>query len=146
MKKLILYGIPVFIALALLIQLIPYGRDHVNPMVNVEPNWDSPRTRTLAQRACFDCHSNQTIWPWYSNVAPVSWLIYHDVIGGREHINFSDWNRAKPQQVNEFQKVYNENSMPPANYLLLHPSARLTAAERKELFAGLAVLANNYGH
>src|SRR3954469_5582449 len=62
-----------------LIQLIPYGRTHSNPSVNVEPPWDSPRTRELAVRACFDCHSNHTKWPWYADVAPFSWVVQKDV-------------------------------------------------------------------
>ena len=128
------------VILAILIQLIPYGHSHSNPPVNVEPHWDRPETRALAQRACFDCHSNQTVWPWYSNFAPVSWLIYHDVTEGREHINFSDWNRSAHQHVDEFQEVFDENSMPPASYLLLHPTARLSPAERQKLIDGLMML------
>src|SRR5215831_3235209 len=79
-----------------LIQLIPFGREHTNPPVTQEPAWDSPGTRELAKRACFDCHSNETVWPWYSRVAPVSWLTQRDVNGGRRHVNFSEWN--KPQR------------------------------------------------
>jgi hypothetical protein len=63
-------------------QAIPYGRGHSNPPVTKEPAWDSSRTRELAKRACFDCHSNETTWPWYSNVAPESWLIQRDVDAG----------------------------------------------------------------
>src|SRR6478735_10619944 len=77
------------------IQFVPYGHAHTNPPVRLEPAWDSPQTRELAARACFDCHSNLTKWPWYSNVAPVSWLIQRDVDGGRAALNFSEWN--KPQ-------------------------------------------------
>jgi hypothetical protein len=132
------------VVIGLLIQLIPYGRDHANPPVKTEAPWDRPATRTLARQACFDCHSNQTVWPWYSNIAPASWLVYHDVMEGRKHINFSDWTRSEPQHVDEFQKVYEENSMPPANYLLLHPGARLPEGERQQLFDGLAVMAASY--
>lgn len=64
-------------------QLVPYGRDHANPSVRDEPSWNSPETRTLAERACFDCHRNETDWPWYSHVAPVSWLVQRDVVQGR---------------------------------------------------------------
>ena len=71
----------------LAIQLIPYGRAHANPPVLAEPAWDSPATRDLAVRACFDCHSNETVWPWYSNIAPVSWLVQRDVDGGRNKAN-----------------------------------------------------------
>ncbi len=72
------------------IQFVPYGGDHVNPPVGAEPIWDSPGTRTLAKQACFDCHSNETVWPAYSRVAPVSWLIQHDVAEGRAVLNFSE--------------------------------------------------------
>ena len=58
-----------------LIQAVPYGRDHINPPLNAEPAWDNPRTQELTVRACFDCHSNETVWPWYSYIAPISWLI-----------------------------------------------------------------------
>ena len=79
-------GWAVLIGTALLgvIQLLPFGHDHTNPPVRKEPEWDAPETRELAARACFDCHSNQTVWPWYSNVAPVSWLVWSDVVAGAE--------------------------------------------------------------
>jgi len=143
-KRILTFIIAGLIALGLLIQLIPYGHSHPNPPVNVEPNWDSPETRALAQRACFDCHSNQTRWPWYSNIAPASWLVYRDVTEGRMHINFSDWNRPDEQHVDEFQEVFDKNSMPPANYLLLHPEARLSTEEKQTLFDGLTKLAESY--
>jgi hypothetical protein len=144
MARKILFLIAGLIVLGLLIQLIPYGHDHTNPPVNAEPNWDSPETRALAQRACFDCHSNQTRWPWYSNIAPASWLVYHDVTEGRMHINFSDWNRIDEQHVDEFQKVFKEHSMPPSQYLLLHPEAKLSPEENQRLLDGLMKLAESY--
>lgn len=144
MKRILLYLIGGILSVGLLIQLIPYGHDHPNPAVNAEPQWDRPATRILAQRACFDCHSNETRWPWYSNIAPASWLVYRDVMKGRMHINFSDWNRPDEQHVDEFQKVFDENSMPPAQYLLLHPEARLPSGERQQLISGLMKLAESY--
>ena len=144
MKRLITFAIVGLLALALLIQLVPYGHDHSNPPVKAEPAWPSPQTRALAQRACFDCHSDQTVWPWYSNIAPASWLVYGDVVEGRQRVNFSDWNRPEGQYVDEFKEAYFENNMPPANYLLLHPSARLSPAERKQLFDGLEIIAAKY--
>src|SRR5487761_1904633 len=80
---------------AVLIQFIPFGHDHTNPASVKEPAWDSPATRDLVRRACFDCHSNQSVWPWYSNVAPVSWLVQRDVNGGRAHLNFTQWDRPQ---------------------------------------------------
>jgi hypothetical protein len=134
------------LAVCLLVQLVPYGHDHTNPPVKAEPTWPSPEVRVLAQRACFDCHSNQTVWPWYSNVAPVSWLVYGDVAEGRQRVNFSDWTRPQGQYTDEFKEAYDERNMPPASYLSLHPEARLTEAERKRLFDALQIIAASYGH
>jgi hypothetical protein len=117
------------------IQLVPYGRDHTNPPVTAEPKWDSPATRALVVRACFDCHSNETHWAWYSNIAPASWLIYHDVAEGRSKLNFSDW--GQPQEARESAHQVQDGDMPPAYYLPFHPDARLTDAERAALIAGL---------
>jgi hypothetical protein len=76
----------IFIALVVLfvlIQLIPYGKDHTNPKIISEVKWDSPQTKETFMRACGDCHSHETKWPWYSNIAPLSWSIYHHVEEGR---------------------------------------------------------------
>ena len=70
------------------IQLVPYGRRHTNPPVTQEPGWDQPRTRALVARACFDCHSNETAWPWYAHMAPLSWLVQRDVDEGRRALNY----------------------------------------------------------
>ena len=73
------------------IQLVPYGHTHTNPPVVQEPAWYSARTRQLFMAACADCHMNETQWPWYSSVAPVSWLVARHVQEGRERLNFSEW-------------------------------------------------------
>lgn len=117
------------------IQLVPYGRDHEPPPGNVEPQWDSPRTRELAVRACFDCHSHQTAWPWYSQIAPVSWLVQHDVDEGREHLNFSKFDQRQ-RNAEECSDALLSGEMPLAPYLWLHPEARLSDGERDELAAG----------
>lgn len=123
----------------LLIQLMPYGRNHANPPVESEPNWDSPETRALAQTACFDCHSNETDWGrWYESVAPASWLVQRDVEEGRQHLNFSEWNTGgKPREADELWEVVKYGSMPPAQYLLLHSEAKLTDQQIDQLAAGL---------
>lgn len=120
----------------LLIQLIPYGRAHDNPPTITEPAWDSTQTRELAVRACFDCHSNETTWPWYSNVAPLSWWLQRDVDEGREELNLSEWNR--PQEGDEAAESVREGWMPPAAYGLLHPDGRLTDTELDALATGLS--------
>jgi mono/diheme cytochrome c family protein len=130
------WGLAVLLGGLLATQLVPYGRDHENPPVVAEPSWDSAQTRELAVRACFDCHSNETVWPWYSNVAPLSWLVQRDVEEGREEINLSEWNR--PQEGEESAETVGDRSMPPRSYLLTHPDARLTDAELAALADGLA--------
>jgi hypothetical protein len=129
----------IFLAVGLVvaIQLIPVWLAQTNPPVLAEPNWDSPETRALAQRACFDCHSNETVWPWYSKVAPVSWLITKDTLDGRRHLNFSEWGRGRPVELDEVEEVLREGQMPLPVYLPLHPEANLTEAEREQLIAGL---------
>ncbi len=116
----------------ILIQLFPV--DRTNPPVVKEPNWDSPKTRAYAVRACFDCHSNETKWPAYSYIAPVSWLVAGDVNEGREHFNMSDW---KPGKGDESAKEVREGNMPLWQYTLMHSEAKLNAAEKKEFTAGL---------
>jgi hypothetical protein len=130
------WGLAAVLGGFLVIQLVPYGRDHDNPPVVAEPSWDSAQTRELAVRACFDCHSNETVWPWYSNVAPVSWLVQRDVDEGREELNYSEWNR--PQEAEESAETVLEGSMPPRSYLLTHSEARLTDADLETLANGLA--------
>jgi hypothetical protein len=120
----------------LLIQIVPYGRKHENPAVRQEPKWDSPATRALAQRACFDCHSNETRWPWYTWVAPMSWLVSYDVDEGREHMNLSEWDR-KQKDADEAPEMVEEGEMPPWFYLPLHSEAKLSAEEKAQLIRGL---------
>ena len=133
------------VAILLAIQLVPYGHRHANPPVVSEPPWDAPETRALAVRACFDCHSNQTRWPLYAYVAPVSWLLESDVEGGRRHLNFSEWNRPQ-QHADDAADIVREGDMPLKKYLLLHPAARLTDADRARLADGLAKMFGSGGH
>jgi hypothetical protein len=111
-----------------------------NPPVVHEPLWRSPETRALAVRACFDCHSNETVWPWYTRVAPFSWLVARDVAGGRAALNFSEWGTARGEGAEEMAEVILEGEMPPAIYLLIHPSAALNADEVDLLVSELGSL------
>ena len=117
------------------IQIIPYGHTHTNPSVTKEPSWNSPQTGELIHRACYDCHSNKTVWPWYSNVAPVSWLLQRDVNGGRSHLNFTQWDQAQRHAKDVAAEVM-QGDMPPWFYLPMHPAARLTDAEKQLLVEG----------
>jgi len=141
LAKVLILFIAIFTILVigiLFMQLIPYGQNHTNPPVVQEPNWDNPSTRELAQRACFDCHSNETVWPWYSNIAPVSWLVQRDVDEGREKLNFSEWQNASNfEKLDEISEVVLEGEMPPFTYYPTHPEARLSDQEKQQLAQGL---------
>lgn len=114
------------------IQLIPYGRAHSNPPVTAEPLWDTPQTRVLFSRACGDCHSNRTTWPWYSNVAPVSWLITNDVNGGRGALNISEWDRPQEGARDAVEQIQG-GEMPPFYYTWMHRTATLSRADQQAL-------------
>ena len=127
----ILFGI---LVVAVAIQFVPVQR--VNPPVGVEVPAPA-NVRTILRRACYDCHSNETVWPWYSHIAPFSWLVARDVRSGREELNFSTWNSvATQQQVKKLKKSWEEvaeGEMPPWFYLGIHRDAALSAEDRKAL-------------
>ena len=104
------------IALLVAAQAIPYGPSRTNPTVVEEPQWDSPMTRELASRACFDCHSNETEWPVYSRIAPVSWLVARDVQEGRAVLNFSEWQRPQEEAGEAAKTVTEKADAAPAVY------------------------------
>jgi hypothetical protein len=146
------------VCLLLALQLVPTEVSTTNPPVVAEPPWDSAQTRALAVRACFDCHSNETQWPLYSRVAPVSLLVAHDVAEGRRALNFSEWgvsrtgegehegeegeagergeDREGGEGADEVAEVIEDGEMPPASYVWLHPTAQLTPAEKQQLIEG----------
>ena len=130
-------------ALLVALQLVPYGREHSNPAVVQDAPWPTPEGRRLAMAACYDCHSNQTKWPIYSFVAPMSWLVQHDVDEGRDKLNFSDW--GGDNDADDLAEVVEEGSMPPRNYRLVHPEARLSEDERAALVRELEALEEAQG-
>ena len=124
------------VVLAVGIQFVPYGHNHTNPAVTQEPVWPDDQTHLLAVRTCFACHSNTTAWPWYSDVAPTSWLVQHDVDDGRRQLNFSEW--IRPQRgARRMAEEVQQGDMPPAWYTAMHPEARLSAEEKSQLVGGL---------
>jgi len=130
------------VAVLVLAQLVPYGRSHTNPPVLAEPAWDSPATRALAVRACFDCHSNETSWPWYTNIAPASWVTQNHVDEGRERLNYSEFGSGR-FEADDSAETVREGEMPLRDYTLIHSAARLTDAERQQLIDGLNA---TFGH
>ena len=156
-KTLAINGIIALIVLGA-IQFIPVNRN--TPPIVREPVWDSPQTRDLAVSACFDCHSNETQWPWYAKIAPVSWLTWYDVTEGREDLNFSDWDQHEnseyvdpddafpPKTLSErIEQEIRNGTMPPGTYQLMHKNARLSDEEKDALIDGLirTVQANQAG-
>ena len=95
----------------------------------------SPELKTVLRRACYDCHSNETIWPWYSRVAPVSWLIVRDVTKGRAELNFSAWSqyntRRRARKLKEMREQIEKGKMPQWYYVAVHPDARLSPSDRE---------------
>ncbi len=120
-----------FSALLLLIQLVRPSQ--TNPPVTGKIK-APPEVATLLERACNDCHSNETKWPWYSQVAPFSWLVARDVNDGRKRLNFSEWeNYEEGRKLKKLEDVAEEvgaGEMPLAVYVPLHPEAKLTQPER----------------
>lgn len=120
------------IAVAALIQLVPVRRD--NPPVRSEVEAPRP-VKAILERSCYDCHSNRTRWPWYSHVAPVSWLVAHDVHEGRDEVNFSDWPafdfEKQDDLLEHIGKQVDRRKMPLPIYLSMHPRARLSDEERR---------------
>lgn len=114
-------------------QLVPVSRE--NSPVRAEI--DAPRdVERLLRRACWNCHSSETDWPWYSHVAPVSWYVTDHVRDGREDLNFTDWPSDPGEAadlVDEVGAQVESGAMPPSSYRLTHPEARLTDRERQRL-------------
>jgi Haem-binding domain len=96
-----------------------------------------PAVVSILKRSCYDCHSHETIWRWYTYVAPVSWLAGHDVHDGRRHLNFSAWAGDPPnirqKQMREFVETIQEGEMPPWYYTPVHPAARLSPQDANVL-------------
>ena len=137
-----------FVVLVLLAQIVPYGRGHVNPPAGTAVAFDTPETRGLAERACFDCHSNRTRWPWYASIAPVSWLVQRDVDEGREKLDFTAFdprNKEVADAVKEAAETVTKGEMPLWNYRLVHPAAQLSRVERERLARGLAATFAPFG-
>lgn len=130
----------IVVAIIVLVTVIPLLLE-TNPPVVAEPKWDSPQTRELAVRACFDCHSNETKYPWFTRIPISSFLVVSDTLRGRSNLNFSEWGTAggsrEGRNAREIASQIERGEMPPGNYLLLHPQANLTDAEKQQLIDGL---------
>ena len=122
MKKIILALILIFIG----IQFIPVEK--TNPPVKSDLGAPD-NIASILRASCYDCHSNETNWPWYSSVAPVSFLVAGDVVEGREHLNFSEWNKYSSKEQSELLaemiEEIEKEAMPLTSYTFTHPNAKL---------------------
>ncbi len=129
----------ILLILAVVLIVIQFvGPSRTNPPVNAEKTIQAElpvpdHIDRILRRSCYDCHSHETKWPWYSYVAPVSWLVIHDVNEGRRHVNFSQWAdyspRKKPKALEEIYEEVSEGTMPLKQYLWIHREARLSRQE-----------------
>lgn len=120
-----------------LIQLYRPSRENppVDQAKTIEQSMAIPRNvETVLARSCNDCHSSKTVWPWYSSIAPMSWLLADHIKDGRKELNFSEWGdfsaRRKRRKFEEICEQVNKGHMPIDSYLWLHPEAKLSPAER----------------
>lgn len=127
------------VVLAFAVQLVPYGWEHPNPPVTLDAPWPTPEAEELARRACYSCHSNETDWPAYAYVAPMSWLVRDDVERGRDELNFSEWDRDGGEADDAADELL-DGSMPPLRFTLLHRDADLDDAERRTLVEALLAM------
>ncbi|HST53172.1 MAG TPA: heme-binding domain-containing protein [Pyrinomonadaceae bacterium] len=97
----------------------------------------TPEVSSILERSCNDCHSSKTSWPWYSQVAPVSWYLKNHVDEGRREFSMSDWGtypaKKAARKLGEICEQVKKGDMPLKSYLLLHPTAKLSDADRKTL-------------
>lgn len=130
------YILITLIALFLIIQLIPVDRENPYIESNAEIK-TSPEVKNILKKSCYDCHSNQTNWPFYSYIAPISWLVSSDVSDGRKHLNFTEWNNLSPEKIvkikSEIEEEISEDEMPLPSYTFIHSDAKLSAEQKNIL-------------
>ncbi len=139
-KRIVLVLVILFVAIQFLPKsLFPLTNPAADPADRLDANARAlrPEVNNAMYRACRDCHSNNTVWPWYSKVAPVSWLLSSDVTEGRKELNFSEWKKYPPKRAaRKLQEVCEQlrrGEMPPWYYLPMHPAAKLSDAEKKAI-------------
>jgi hypothetical protein len=131
-------GITALILVAVFLLLQAKRPERSNPPVQSDLTAD-PEVKSLLRRSCYNCHSNETVWPWYSRVAPASWLIASDVNEGRRNLNFSEWasysDPIQSRKLADIAEETREGEMPPWYYTLAHSDAKLSPSERDRIQA-----------
>ena len=140
MKKIGKIVFYVLIGAFIIIQFFPYNRPENNPPEKFDffiENQVPDEISTMIRNACFDCHSQETKYPWYSFVAPVSWLVAGDINDGRHHLDFSNWQSLEKKEkikiLDEIAEEVEDGSMPLEIYIPLHPEAKLNDQDREKL-------------
>ncbi len=130
-KKIVFRIVIILIIAFIAIQFVTVEK--TNPPVTGEISLP-PDVKAVMQKSCYDCHSNETVWPWYSSIAPVSWLVSKDVIEGRDELNFSEWNnyteKRQTKKLKEILEEIDEGKMPMPIYTIMHWGASLTDVEK----------------
>jgi len=125
----------IIVGIVIIIQFIPV--DRTNPPVTADL-WAPEDVKEILKNSCYDCHSNETDWPWYSYVAPVSWLVSNDVKDARRHLNFSDWENmnmsARKMMLDEIWEEVVAGEMPLSIYTLMHSDAKVSDEQLKFIF------------
>jgi hypothetical protein len=138
--KVVKYSGLVVVLLCIAIQFIQPNR--INPPSNPASSFEAvanpgPEVAAIVRRSCYDCHSNNTIWPWYSHIAPVSWLVADDVKEGRTHLNFSEWGFYSPEisktRLKEMCNEVKSGGMPLRMYTIIHSNASLSPEDVKSI-------------
>ena len=138
MKKKIIWSI--VLLMIIVPQFIPVEKPEINEDVSndlIAANEIPENISNLLKTSCYDCHSNQTVYPWYSNVAPVSWLVIRDVKEGRKELNFSDWETIskldKAKILDDIAEEVEGGDMPMPIYFITHSDAKLSDKDRKDI-------------
>lgn len=138
MKKVMKFLLMIVIVALIVVQFVPV--DHSNPPTDDGMRIAAPApVMAILERACFDCHSHETVWPWYSRIAPASWLLEHDVLEGRDHMNLSEWGAwsddRRAHKAEEMVEEIEDGEMPPWFYTPLHSEAKVSPEDLKVLEA-----------
>lgn len=147
MKKILKIIVIALFGVFLALQFVPVDRSNPPVVSDLEAPVE---VKSILKRSCYDCHSNEVNWPWYSYVAPVSWLVAYDVKEGREELNFSEWNRYAndSDMKEEIVEEVAEGEMPLGIYLAIHRDAAVSSSELATLrqWAGAAGRRHDKGH
>jgi hypothetical protein len=142
-RRVLILGVAL-VGVVLLLQLVPYGWTKTNPPVTAAAPWPDERAEAIARTSCYACHSNETEWPAYSYVAPMSWLVRNDVEGGRDEMNFSEWDEDSADAAEDAEEEVVEGRMPLPNYRRIHRDAQLTDEEAAVLIDALEQMSDSF--